>query len=165
VSLYDLSTEMRAVMAELEELAGELTPELEARLDAIEGDIRKRIDATCAAVLELDALAAAAKAEADRMMRLASRRGAAANRLRAHTLRCMELAQLRRVDGSRFTVTTRANPPRVVVDALPTALPACFIRERVSLSPDKQAIAAALRAGEDLRGIAHTETSSRLEIR
>lgn len=65
--LYELPDAFDAIEAELLENGGELTPELEARLEALEGTLETKAERICRVIRNNDASAKAFKDEMDRL--------------------------------------------------------------------------------------------------
>ncbi|OGB25773.1 MAG: hypothetical protein A3I66_05195 [Burkholderiales bacterium RIFCSPLOWO2_02_FULL_57_36] len=88
----------------------------------------------------------------------------AAERGRKIILDVMQTAQRDRVTTALFAIAIKKNPPLVVVDSEADLPPMYFTRhEPPPPTPNKKAIAAALKAGEQVPG-AHSEQGIRLEI-
>lgn len=71
IEFYNLSVEMRGILAHLEETGDALTPELEARLDALGADTSARVAEMALACRELDRSASAVELEKDRLAKRA----------------------------------------------------------------------------------------------
>lgn len=89
----------------------------------------------------------------------------AAERGRKLILELMQRAQRERVSTALFSLAVKKNPPSVVIDA-EAELPQAFLHypEPPPPVPDKKAIAAAFKAGQEVQG-AHCEQAVRLDIR
>jgi septal ring factor EnvC (AmiA/AmiB activator) len=88
----------------------------------------------------------------------------AAERGRRIILDLMKLAQRDRVTTALFSMAIKKNPPLVVIDREADLPPVYFMyHEPPPPTPNKKAIAAALKAGEQVPG-AHAEQGVRLEI-
>lgn len=159
--LYEISDALRSVLDELAEADGELAGDLEARLDAAEGDMARKVDAVLAFAAERKAESAACSVEAKRLAERGRAADAHADRLREYVLRCMQSAGVERVTGERFKAALSTTPGRVEVTD-ETALPFAYLR--TTTTPDKTAIRTALLAGEQVPG-AHLETSVTLRVR
>lgn len=88
----------------------------------------------------------------------------AAERGRKLILTLMQATRRDRVATALFSLAVKKNPPHVVIDCQ-AELPPTYLThpEPPPPTPDKQAIAAALKAGVPVPG-AHSEQSVRLEI-
>lgn len=88
----------------------------------------------------------------------------AAERGRKMILEIMRMAQRDRVTTALFAMAIKKNPPMVIVDNEAELPPQYFTRpEPPPPTPNKKAIAAALKAGEQVPGV-HSEQGVRLEI-
>jgi hypothetical protein len=88
----------------------------------------------------------------------------AAERGRKLILEVMQAARRERATTALFTLAIKKNPPFVVIDRETELPPTYFIyHQPPPPTPDKKAIAAALKAGAQVPG-AHSEQGIRLEI-
>lgn len=149
-SLFDLANEARALRERLLDLELDEQTVLDT-LEGETGELTTRATNVVAIAMELDATAAAIK---DAESKMAARRKAIehrADRLRAYVRDAMQLAGIERVSCPWFVATVAQNPPSVVIDS-EAQLPAEYVRTVTTTTPDKQAIRAALQAGEDVPG-------------
>ncbi len=163
--LYTLAEAYREAMALLEETDGEITPEVEAVLDAAGDALVDKVDAV-AAMVRMHEADAERFGEEERFF--ARKRAAAEGRarwLKSYLLACLETAGEKKVKGERFSVTVQASAPSVVLadDVTPESLPERF--RRVKVEADKKAIGDALKSGEALDGIARLHTGTHVRIR
>lgn len=149
--LYEITSDYRNLLARVDDEDGVLDETLEADLDAIAGDLATKTDACAVIMAELDADAAALKAEEQRLARRRKAVEANRERLANYVVRCLAGADIRKVQGARFTVSLRASES-VVVDCDPTHLPEALRREKLVVEPDKAAIKAALKLGTAIAG-------------
>ena len=88
----------------------------------------------------------------------------AAERGRKIILDVMQLAQRERVTTALFSLAIKKNPPQVVVDCEADVPPMYFTQHQAPPpTPNKRAIAEALKAGEPVPGV-HSEQRVRLDI-
>jgi septal ring factor EnvC (AmiA/AmiB activator) len=88
----------------------------------------------------------------------------AAERGRKMILDLMQIAQRERVTTALFAMAVKKNPPQVIIDSEEDLPPLYFTQHAPPPpTPNKKAIAAALKAGEQVPG-AHSEQGVRLEI-
>lgn len=88
----------------------------------------------------------------------------AAERGRRIILEVMRVAQRDRVNTALFSLAIKKNPPQVVIDREADLPPIYFTHhEPPPPTPNKKAIAAALKAGEEVPGV-HTEQGVRIVI-
>lgn len=168
MKLYEISLEFQHLTDLLVEAAGELTPEIEEAIAAIQEQGEAKIEAAAMVVKNLQADAESAKAEAARLAARATAFENGADRLRSLILPALE-ALGGKVKTARFTVftTSREN----VAFALKPGheafeLPEKFIRVR-DPELNKTALKDALKAGEELPDILAIDksTSTTLTIR
>lgn len=153
-----------AAMLELAE--EDLTPE---QLEAMEEYLRdlgtqeaEKVDNFCAFIREQAAHAEFLKEEGQRI----AAKGRAIERkidgLKTHYLHIMQAHGLSRVAGSTYTLSTRKSSRVDVPDVF--ALPEAYRVTKTETTPDRKAIAAALKAGEAVPGASLVEGVS-LQIR
>lgn len=149
--LFKISHDYRAVLDRVDDAEGVLDDTLEADLDAVQGALEEKVEAVVVVMRELDAEAAALKAEEQRLAMRRKAREANAERLRAYTARCLGMAGTRKIATPLAVVSLRATTS-VDVACAPESLPEAFRRTKVEVSADKTAIGAALKAGTEIAG-------------
>ncbi len=162
-ALYQLAADFRAAAEQLADL--DLPPEVVAdTLDSLAGDIELKAQNVALFSRNLEATAAAIKqAEAD----MAKRRKALESRvqsLRDYLMRSMLATGIKKIEGPYLRIGIRDNPEAVeVFDA--AQVPGAFMRqpEPPPPAPDKAAIKAAIKAGQEVPGAKLTR-SQRLDI-
>jgi hypothetical protein len=161
--LFEISHDYRTVLNRVDDAEGVLDDTLEADLDAIAGAMEEKVEAVVVVMRELDAEAAALKAEEQRLAARRKAREANAERLRAYTARCMGLAGTRKIATGLAVVSLRASTS-VVVDCAPEALPAEYQRTKTTVDADKVALKKALEDGAAIQGVSLV-TSDSLQVR
>ena len=162
MKLYELTSEYRQIMAEIEEAEGELTDELESRLSAIEADFNSKAESVAMMYRELIAESEAIKAEADRLLKRAKTLGNRGEWLREYLRNEMLGAGVKKVEGV-VPVAIRQAPPSVIVDD-EDAIPADFWCVEEVRKLDKKAIIDAWKTtGTDEPGV-HVERKSYVKI-
>ena len=163
-ALYVLADEYLQAAQQLADL--ELDPQTVAdTLEGLSGDLEVKATNVAMFARNLEASAEAIKgAEAQ----MAARRKSIENRaasIRDYLKAQMERTGISEIASPYFKLAIRKNPPAVVIDAA-SQIPAEFMRqpETPPPAPDKKAIGAAIKAGREVAG-AHTEASTRLEIK
>jgi hypothetical protein len=163
-ALYVLTGEFKLAALRLADLD---LPEEVVRdtLDGLTGELEDKATATAMVVRNMEATAEAIKAAEAEM---AQRRKALENRaafLKARIQGAMQAIGMQKIACPYFTVTLRDNPPAVEVYE-PALVPAQFMRQQEPPPPaiDKKAVAAALKAQEDVPGCRLTQ-GKRLEIK
>lgn len=116
LTLYDLSLEGMVIQDILLENEGELTPELEARLDALMQAGPDRIEAAAMVVRTIEANASICKAEAARMLERAKSFENNVQRLKDRIVVAVDAAFSGKVKTPRFTVWTQRSASTVAFD-------------------------------------------------
>lgn len=134
-------------------------------IDGMAVEFREKAVAVVSAARNLEALALSIKSAEDEMYerRKALEKRAAA--IRAYVKEQMERAGIQKLECPHFQIAIRHNPPAIVVDA-PTMVPERFWVQQPPPPPtlDKNALKAALKAGEDVPGV-HLSSSTRLDVK
>jgi hypothetical protein len=162
-ALYVITNEYRAAAAQLSDL--DLSPDVVAdTLESLTGDIEVKAQNVAFVARNCEALAAqikeAEKQMADRRKALEAR----AARLRDYMLACLMVAGIKKIEGPMLKISVRDNPEAVeIFDA--AQLPESMMKqpEPPPPAPDKAAIKAAIKAGQDVPG-ARLTRGQRLDI-
>lgn len=132
--LYELTDLLLQIDAELEESGGELTPEIEALLDATEGKFDAKVESICRYRQDLRAQAKGAKEEYDRLRGLARMRQTKADSLDSYLKLMMERMGRDKVETAHFKVRIQANSsPSISWDGEAKAIPEAFRKVEYSL--------------------------------
>lgn len=170
-TIYEISEDMAALDALLAETGGEITPEAEAAFAAFEAELaanlHSKTDAYCALIAEIDARAAARKAEAKRLADRAKTDERAADALRERLRFVWETRRLGKVETDRFTVSLAKNGGKAPLDIRCGVedLPAWAVKRETVVTVDKDAIRARLDAGEPLDFASLMERGTRINIK
>lgn len=170
-TLYAISDDIAALGALLEETGGELTPENEAAFVAFEAEITSnlngKVDGYCALIAEIDARAAARKAEAKRLADRAKTDERTADALRERLRLVWETRKLGKVETDRFTVSLAKNGGKQPLDIRCGVedLPAWAVKTETIASVNKDEIRARLDAGEALDFASLMDRGTRISIR
>lgn len=154
-TLYDLTKEGIEIADMLGETLGELTPELEARLDALMKEGPERIEAAAKVVRMMEADAKACEEESDRLRQRAQSFAAQAERLKQRMTVCLDAAFGGKVKTPLFTIWTQKSADRTVAEIIPGVTPEMIQAERpdlvrVKVELDRQACVTAFKAGQSL---------------
>lgn len=163
MKLYDLS-ESYANIQNLLDAEGTDQESLKMALSVIETEIQAKAQNVAHIIRQMDADAEAIKAEEKR---LADRKRAIENRIRwlkDYLKDQMEMTNTDKIKTATMTISIQNNPPSVsIVDD--KAIPAKFLTIiPEQYVPDKKAISAAIKGGEDVPGAELTQGKS-LRIR
>lgn len=150
-ALWAITDELAEVGALIADGDGELTPELEAKLDALEGALNDKVERIALYIRESETLADGAKAEKDRLAAIQKAHQRKADGLKEYLLRCMSGADVDRVETSKARVRLqKSGTPAIDYHGDLDALPADFVRVvPESRVIDKKAITQAIRDGEE----------------
>ena len=170
-TIYEISEDMAALDALLAETGGEITPEAEAAFNAFEAELAANLhaktDAYCALIAEIDARAAARKAEAKRLADRAKTDERTSDALRERLRFVWETRRLGKVETDRFTVSLARNGGKAPLDIRcgVDELPAWAIKRETVVTVDKDAIRSRLDAGEPLDFASLMERGTRINIK
>lgn len=132
---------------------------LSEQLVAALAGTKKKVDSTNAVLAMFEALESAAKLERDRLEKRAEYYARQTARLETFVLAVLEASKLDKIDGETSTLTRRKNPPAVQIDDA-TAIEQEFLKYAPAPppTPDKAAIARALKAHRDVAGARLTQS-------
>lgn len=155
-TLFDLTNRLAA----LEDfLAGGMpeSPEAEAELEAALAEelatrelVEAKAEAYCGYITELEALATARKAEADRVAKLAKTAAAQADRLRQALREALLRLDLRKLSTNRYQIGLRKPGGKPALEVDEFSVPADFVITETITNINKEAIRSALEAGQEL---------------
>lgn len=147
-TLYELTNEAANLQQTIADADGEITPEVEAAIDALSQDISAKFAGIGHVITEATAEAAMYEAEIDRLQMARARCVNTARRLKDYAKVAMEQLGEKSIKAGLFRYTIcKAGTPSVNIDDI-AALPPEFTREYIE--PDKKAILDAHKAGKPL---------------
>ena len=161
-TLYGITAELNAILTQLEELGGEITPELEQALAINEENFAAKSEDYGHAILNLKGMAAAAKAEKERLADLQKFYENTYNRLDNALKTAMVATGHDKVETPTMRLSLRHSTATEVDDL--DQLPAEFKTTKVEVVADKTAIKKAIQQGEDVPG-AHLVENVSLQIK
>jgi hypothetical protein len=126
--LYELPDALEAVEAQLLEFGGELTPELEAQLEAIEGTLEIKAERICRMIANNDRAAEAYQAEIERMDAHRSAHANTASRLKKYLQSVLERLNRPKLQAGVFPVRLQLNGQPSIRLANPFEIPERFRR-------------------------------------
>jgi hypothetical protein len=165
LTLYEIAAEHRDMVNKLMEICDD--PQVIA--DTIEGEslsLEVKAQQVAFASRNLRALAASIHDAAADMTRRADRIERHAERIDAYLLHCMQVSGKQKIDCPYFEMALRKNPPSVDVFE-PGLLPPEYMKhpEPPAPTPNKVAIAKAIKAGKEVPGARLKPGETRLEIK
>ena len=161
-TLYGITAELNAILAQLEDLGGEITPEIETALAINEENFATKSEDYGHAILNLKAMAAAAKAEKERLAALQKFYENIYNRLDNALKTAMVATGHDKVETPTMRLSLRHTTATVVDDI--ALLPSEFKTTKVEEVADKTAIKKAIQSAEAVPG-AHLVENVSLQIK
>lgn len=144
--LYELPAEVRRIDDLLTESEGEITPEIEAALAAMEIEKADKVDAIGALIAEAKRESDAVSAEATRLAERSGRLCRRAENLKAYLHRNMDAMGETKIKGRLFTASVCKNSAPSIRWSGEGEIPRAFRRTRVEL--DGTEALAAYKAGD-----------------
>jgi hypothetical protein len=162
--LYELSTELATINDEIISADGELTPDLEARLDSVSLDFRAKSQGIAKWTLDIAGVEAMIETEIARLQRKKKAAENLRTRLKAYIKGCMEQADVQKIESPTINLRIQKNTPSVDILA-EDQIPAKFIRITQVTELDKAGMLTALKNGEDVPGARLITERTHLRIR
>jgi hypothetical protein len=162
--LYELSTELATINDEIISADGELTPDLEARLDGVSLDFRAKSQGIAKWTLDIAGVETMIETEINRLQRKKKAAENLRTRLKAYIKGCMEQADVQKIESPTINLRIQKNTPSVDILA-EDQIPAKFIRITQVTELDKAGMLAALKNGEDVPGARLITERTHLRIR
>lgn len=162
--LYEITGDLVSTIDDIVENGGELTEELEKRLDDGQLDFKAKVENVVRYCLNLDGDKDVLKNE---IARLQGRLKSIDNRetwLKGYLKDNMEATDMKKIEFPSFTISIAKNPPSVeIYDE--KALPAEYVEIRPTKHVDKKSILADLKSGKEVSGarIAPLKTNLRVK--
>lgn len=161
-SLYQISGDLLALLSAIEANEGEITPDIEQALAITEDQFAAKATDYGLAILNLEAMAKAAKAEKERLAGLQKFYENVSNRLRSALCGAMDVLDHPKVESPSVRLFLRHTTATEVDDV--TKLPDEFVTTKIEDVPDKAAIKKALQEGREVPG-AHLVENVSLQIK
>ena len=163
-TLYNLSTELSAINDEIITAEGELSPDLEKKLDDLQIDFKQKASNIGRWMLNLTGNEEMLDVEIIRLQKRKRISENLYNRLKEYLKFCMEKADVTKLDFTAFTVRIQKNPPSVQIED-ETKLPSRFVRIKQIVEIDKSKILDALKSGECVGGAILISDKTHLRIK
>jgi hypothetical protein len=164
--LFEISGAIVAIEDRIIEAGGEITPEIEAELNAMEGSFEEKAVAVAAVVQNLSGLADAARGEEKRIAALRKARENGADRLKRYLRDCMVVTGTKKIESGAFNIGLQASPPSVTCMLDASELPERFVRViPETREVDKKALIDAYKAGEEIPTGVIVENAMHVRIR
>ena len=128
MKLYEITDDLIQIDVLLEESGGDLTPEIEARLEALREEFPRKVENILKLRVEMRAQADAANDEAKRLLAIAESRGNASRRLLEYIERNMRKLGAKRVNTDLFRLAICKNGSVSIRPKDPACIPDDFKR-------------------------------------
>ena len=138
MTLYDISAEIRKVIARAEDRGGELNEDDLKAIDELTPRLDQKVDAYCALIREWEAAAKAKRNEVERLMVSAVTDENSAKRLRQRLQDCLKALNVGRYDTALFKAWRQKSPPSGRFEGDASKLPDEL--KRVTVTPDMTAL-------------------------
>ena len=169
MSLYAITNDLSHILDRIMESGAnspEVQAELDATLDGLDNALEEKADDYCGLIRELEVRAEARAGEAKRIRALADADANLAQRLKERLKSAMETTGRLKMATARFALTVAQNGGKQPLEIDPTAIAvmddALVVLER---KPNRDAIRAALEAGESVPGCALLPRGTSLRVR
>ncbi len=159
-SLFQINTEYLQLANELEEMGGELTPEMESALAIHEAELSIKAENYLHVIRRMKADCDMAKAYEEQAKEYRKRKEKVIERLEIALLDAAKLYG--KFDAGIQTVSTRKSEQVIITDQ--NVIPAEFLNRKVVETPDKTKIKSFLKNGSEVPG-AELVTNQNLQIR
>lgn len=161
-TLYTISGDLLALLSAIEASEGEITPEIEQALAITEEQFTVKATDYGLAILNLEAMAKAAKEEKQRLAGLEKFYTNVSNRLRSALCNAMDVLDHPKVESPSVRLFLRRTTATEVDDI--AKLPGEFVTTKIEDVPDKTAIKKAIQEGRKVPG-AHLVENVSLQIK
>jgi hypothetical protein len=159
-NLAEIANEARELERLVMDAGGEITPELESRLNFNLQQLQQKVDSYVHVEEHFDAMEAIWKRKADACAAIAKRFARTRDQLRDRVKFVMGEMQTNEIRGKLYRYKLSSSPGRLVIDS-EAALPDSFKMIVTTTVPDKERIKEALKAGFEIPG-AHFEGGTTL---
>lgn len=162
--LYELTGQFRELSALAENADEDMAVAVRDTMGAIEAEFKDKALAVSHIILNFEADVSALDAEIDRLQErkrlVTNRQGQIKDYLREN----MQAAEITKISCPLFTITLAKGRETVVVDD-ESALPDDLVTVKTDVKPDKAAIAAKLKAGDEVPGARLERSQSTIRIK
>lgn len=151
LTLYEAEDDLKTWADTLEVATDDERQEIAERVSEYLQVAQEKRDRFCAFLAHLEGQEELCKAEEERIAARRRRFSNMRERLEGYAISTMENLGVRKLEGKTATLSLRLKPPSVVI-LNPAEIPERFMVEKITRSEDRNAIKAAIKAGEDVPG-------------
>lgn len=134
LKLWEISDELDRITLDIFESGGEITEEIEAQLEAMEGAFAEKVERVALRIRELEATADAAKSEKDRLQAMEKANKGAASSLKSYLQAYLERQGRDRVETMKVRVRIQNSTPSIRWTRDLDELPEDY--RRITIAPD-----------------------------
>lgn len=164
MKLYELSTELAKVNEEIISADGEISTELEVKLDQLNLELSQKAQGIRKWFAILDGDMAALDEEIKRLQKIKKTTENLEERLKAYVKHNMEVADTKKIQTPIGTFTIQSNPPSVEVISA-DMIPEQFIDTTIVKTPNKARIKDAISEGYDVPGAKLVTDKTHLRVK
>lgn len=166
MNLYQLATEYTnlfdALIASADEDTGEVDVDISAALELVQGSFEEKATSTAVVYRMLGNESEKIGREIARLTALKKHVDREQTRVRDYLDRACKMTGTKQLSGMYASISFRKSEQTVIDDE--SLLPKDFLIEKVTYSPDKAKIKAAIKAGQEVQG-AHIQVNSNIQIK
>ena len=164
MNLYETSKELATINDEIISESGEISPDLEAKLDALQLSFNDKVSNIGRWALNVIRKEDVLSAEIERLQKRKATFEKLRDRLKDYVKMCMQVADKKKIELAQFTVYVQSNPPSVeIVD--PQVLPSHYVKIIQATNIDRAAILQDLKQGRPVAGARLITDKTHLRIR
>lgn len=163
-NLYKLGTELKLIDDEIIDAEGEITPELEKRLDETSLSFNQKVGGIVKWTQNLKGKKEAIKEEVKRLQKRLQFAENLDNRLRDYMKSGMENAECKKIEFDTVTISIQKNPPSVEIEN-ENVIPSDFYEVVETKKINKIAIKETLKGGGEISGAKLITDKTRLVIK
>lgn len=165
-NLYLLAKEYKdlenALLASVDEETGELDIDISKAVEKAQGTFEEKAIAVATVFRNLGAYSGDIDAEIKRLQALKKRVDREQERVKDYLAQACEMTGTKQINGIYANISFRKSEQTIIDDE--SALPKEYVIEKVTYSPDKTKIKAAIKAGQEVQG-AHIEIKQNIQIK
>jgi hypothetical protein len=149
-SIFNIKQEYVELLNQLEEVEGELTPELEAALVISREELETKAAGYAYVVNKLQADEDVIASEIERLKALKASKAKNIERLKTSVRDAMVLFDVVKIETPLMVLSLRKSEETIITDE--TIVAGEYMREKITLTPDKTAIKKAIKEGKKVEG-------------
>lgn len=163
-NLYDLSSQLAVINNEIIDAEGEVSPELERRLDETGLALQDKVQGIARWMFNIEGREDALDKEIARLTARKKQVVGLRSRLKEYVKSNMEIADIKKLEFDTFEVTVAKNPPSVEITDV-EVVPAQFIEVVTTNKIDKKEILKTMKSGYKVLGAKLVTDKTNLRIK